>query len=78
MCSNGQLGNAGSPVSDDPAYTATSMSPDMMQILQRAGASLGSPTTETVPNRGPAHSEMFGRMLQAAEDYPAPKKYQGK
>jgi hypothetical protein len=49
MCSNGQLGNAASPVSSDPALNPAMMSPDMMQILQRAGASLGSPTT--VPDR---------------------------
>lgn len=76
MCSTGQLGNVGSPLSADPAMTAATMPADQMQALQRAGAFLGSPTI--VPNRGTNHSEMFGRMLQAAEDFPAPKKYRGK
>lgn len=76
MCSTGKAFPTPTTQPTDPALAT--MPADQMQALMKAGAFLGSPTTVEAPNRGPAHSEMFGRMLQAAEDFPAPKKYRGK
>lgn len=52
MCSNGQLGNAGSPLPSDPALTAATMPVDLMQSIQKAGAFLGSPTTVDDRSKG--------------------------